>query len=34
MDPKSPTLFQAKMEWFAGDKREWLEEVVVELGGR
>jgi hypothetical protein len=33
MDPDSPTLFQQKVEWFAGDKRQMLEEMVVWLGG-
>jgi hypothetical protein len=34
LDPHSPTLFQARLEWFAGEKREMLEQVVIELGGR
>jgi hypothetical protein len=33
MDPKSPTLFQARLEWFAGEERERLERTVLWLGG-
>lgn len=34
MDPQSPTLFQAKLEWFAGRQRSDLERVVLFLGGK
>jgi hypothetical protein len=34
MDPESPTLFQAKLEWFAGAKRSELEKVIVAIGGK
>lgn len=34
MDPASPTLFQAKLEWFAGENRGALERLIVDLAGR
>ena len=33
MDPHSPTLFQEKLEWFTGEQRGWLEEMVLLVGG-
>jgi hypothetical protein len=33
MDPHSSTLFQARLEWFAGENRESLERLVIALGG-
>jgi hypothetical protein len=34
MDRDSPTLFQAKLEWFAGENRDSLERTVLMLGGK
>lgn len=34
MDPNSPTLFQAKLEWFAGSERHSLERLVLALAGK